>query len=69
MLKYGAQVQSSCRKCGDVKPFPVELFLLKYGRDDSLSGHEGKCIEAGCGGSLLIQLRQGDHSPWRPVGD
>lgn len=67
MLKYDADVRSSCRQCGDVAPVPLEMLLQRLGQDYDLANHKGICLE--CGGSLLIQVRQGDHSPWRPLSN
>ncbi len=67
MLKYGAQVQSSCRQCSEIAAVPSDLLLARFGQDYDLAKHEAKCLS--CGGSLLIQARQGDNTPWRPISD
>lgn len=67
MLKHNADVRSSCRQCGGMKSIPLELLLQRLGHSYDLANHKGICLE--CGGSLLVQARQGDHSPWRPVSE
>lgn len=67
MLEYGTKTQSTCRQCGDIAAVPLEFLLARFGQDYDLAKHDAKCLL--CGGSLLIQARQGDHSPWRPLSE